>query len=160
VLLLVGFGCVVVLSCLFCWRPVGSLHALLCAAILLHRVGSLRHCVGWCLVRWLASVPVPSFSASLVPAGGSSSRLVPFSVPVPVPVPPAVRFSGGGGLPPVVLANFYFCWALPCGGGVWWWCGVVFFPLSFFLPKGGGWGWLGWLFYYQIQKFPVVSFTV
>jgi hypothetical protein len=39
------------------------------------------------------------------------------------------------------------------------WCCVFFlFPFSFLRVEGGEV--VGWLFYYQIQKFPVVSFTV
>ena len=78
------------------------------------------------------------------------------AVLLPVRVPSGFLFRcrpfglSGGGVPPVVLA-ISFCWALPCGGGgVRGGVVVCFLPLSFFLPKGGGWGWLGWLFYYQI----------
>jgi hypothetical protein len=39
------------------------------------------------------------------------------------------------------------------------WC-VVFFSSFLFLSKGGWVGVVGWLFYYQIQKFPVVGFSV
>jgi len=50
--------------------------------------------------------------------------------------------------------------ALPCGvGGVR--GGVVFFSSFLFsFLRVVGWGWLGWLLYYQIQKFPVVDFSV
>jgi hypothetical protein len=57
--------------------------------------------------------------------------------------------SGGGGVPPVVLA-ISFCWALPCGGGGVR-GGVVFFSSFLFSFSKGGWvGAVGWLFYYQI----------
>ncbi len=66
-------------------------------------------------------------------------------------------FSGGG----VFLLWFwqFLAGALPCGGGGVR-GGVVFSSFLCSFLRVVGWGWLGWLFYYQIQKFPVVSFSV
>jgi hypothetical protein len=98
------------------------------------------------------------FSASLVPAGGSSrsgSVLVPFPVPLPsvfwwwLSSACSLKTSSipSCGLCPVVVVA----------------CVVVLCSFPFLLCsflRVVGWGWLGWLFYYQIQKLPVVSFTV
>jgi len=153
-LVLAGLWCIFA----FAWLPVGFLHALL----LLLFVPSCWFSLGLRglgLVPLFAFVPV-LFLVSLVRSCWrfffpSVFRLVPFwfrsgSI--------AVRF--------LVVAVFllWFWQFLSGGSALWWWrvvvwCCVLFlFPL--FLLRVVGWGWLGWLFYYQIQKFPVVSFTV
>jgi hypothetical protein len=107
------------------------------AVLLLHCVGSLSACVGW-FFYGVGCFRSRSFSRLLfVPAGGFSSRLV-LLVPLvlfPVPLPSVFWWwcssccfgNFFAGLCPVVVA----C----CGGVV-----LCSFPLSFFLPKGGGWG--------------------
>ena len=154
VCLLVWLGCGCFLA--FAWLPVGFLHALLL-------VPFLPSCWFSLPLRGLGLVPLFAFVPVLFLVSSRSCwRFFPSVVPFWFRFLFRCRPFGlsGGGVPPVVLA-ISFCWALPCGGGgVRGGVVVCFLPLSFFLPKGGGWGWLGWLFYYQIQKFPVVSFTV
>jgi hypothetical protein len=153
----VGCGCwrnvLIPLVCLLVWLGCGAF--LLCAlvarwlpacivvgAILLHRVGSLS-AFAWVGFSGVGCFRSRSFSRL------SCSFLLVVLLPVwfrwfrsgSVSCSVAVRFLVvvflllfwqflSAGLCPVVVA----C----CGGVV-----LCFLPLSFFLPKGGGWGWLG-----------------